>query len=144
MSLKRPQGLPSSGRCVGVHLPLLPWKASHIPVSVLVQAWVTFQGCLEAAKACGDAAAAAAAARVEPLELLQPGNAEQVLLVQAAVGRLPQALAQWLEHCFAATSEAAATQLTASGHDLGSDLLFPQAGVFSSLQALLMSPLPWQ
>ncbi len=98
---------------------------------LLWQAWVTFHGCLEAAKASGNAAAAADAARVEPLELLQPGNAAQVCLVQAAVGRLPQALAQWLEYCLHETSASAVQQLTASGHDLGSDLVFPQRLGFS-------------
>ena len=92
---------------------------------------MTFHGCLEAAKASGDPAAAAAAARVEPLELIQSSNAVQIALVQTAVGRLPQALAQWLEHCFSSTCESASTQLTASGHDLGSDLIFPQRLGFS-------------
>ena len=101
-----------------------PWLFVH-------QAWIYFSSFLEAAKTSGDRAAMAAAARIEPFELLNPDNASQIALLQVAVGRMRPVLAQWLERCFRATSASAVKQLTASGHDLGSDLLFPQRLGFS-------------
>lgn len=87
------------------------------------EAALEWAGLLAAARASGDAAAAAAAARVEPLELLHAGAPATIAVAHAALGRLPGAVALWLEEAFSRTAVVQPAQLGASGHDLGSGLL---------------------
>ena len=92
-------------------------------------AYTLFSNLVATARAAASQPAAAAAARrLEPLDILNPADAAQVRLAHEALGHDPLAIAQWLDAALSRTSEAEAAQLTASGHDLGSDAIFPQVG----------------
>ena len=91
-------------------------------------AYTLFSSLVSTARAAASQPAAAAARRLEPLDILNPADAAQVRLAHEALGHDPLAIEQWLDAALSRTSEAEAAQLTASGHDLGSDAIFPQVG----------------
>ena len=110
-------------------------------------AYVQFEGLRAAAAAStGDPRAAAAALRIEPLDSVSPSDATQCSAVHAALARAHTVLDQWVDSALACTSMAEESQLTASGHDLGSDVLFPQVrtGSESGLGSMYTNGYPLQ
>jgi hypothetical protein len=87
--------------------------------------YARFAGRVEAAAAAAGPRAALARL-IEPLDVLSPADPLQARLVHEALGHDPYIVSQWLEHALSTTSVAETVQLAASGHDLGSDMLFPQ------------------
>lgn len=84
-----------------------------------------------AAARCLGGDTAAAAASLPKLEVLGVPDDDLITRAHVAFTALPVVRAWWLESILGRTNDAHCVQLTASGHDLGSDAIFSQRLAFS-------------